>query len=246
MRILILVGFLPLVILNPVRAQNVQWPKTLVLNTEHYPPYSKTDGSGFEDLVAKALFRRLGISIELNFLPSERVLINANLGVDDGILARVSGIAKKYTNLVQFEEPVLTRDYVAFARRTDIKIVGWESLRPYHIAIITGWKLLETNIKNTKSLNMVKNAKQLFSVLNAGRADVVVFSRLSGLQIIKQRGVRGVRALDPPLATRKSFFYLHKKHRNLIDPASAALRAMKADGTHQQIYDQVVKPLLPK
>lgn len=244
MRALIVACLLTLVIISPVRARDADWPKHLRLNTENYPPYSKPDGTGFEDLIAKAVFGKLGITIELNFLPSERVLVNANSGIDDGILARVGGIATRYPNLVQFEEPVLTRDYVAITHRNDIKISGWQSLKPYHIAIITGWKLLEHNIKNVKSLNKVKNSKQLFSVLSAKRVDIIVFSRLSGLQILKDRAIRGMRILDPPLATRKSYFYLNKKHGNLLGPASAALRAMKADGTHQRIYDQVVKPLL--
>lgn len=244
MRILIGAFFLTLVMLPPVHAQDADWPKSLTLNTENYPPYSKLDGTGLEDLIAKAVFGRLGITIDLNFLPSERVLVNANAGIEDGILARVGGINAKYQNLVQFEEPVLTRDYVAFTRRTDIKISGWESLKPYHVAIITGWKLLEKNITKTKSLSKVRNVRQLFSLLDAGRVDVVVYSRLSGLQNIKERDIRGVRPLDPPLATRKSFFYLHKKHKNLIGPASAALREIKANGTYQRICESAIKPLL--
>lgn len=191
MKLLIVTWLLLLVGLFPVRVQGADWPKSLTLNTEDYAPYSKRDGTGFEDLIAKEIFKRLGVSVKWNFLPSERVLVNANSGLDDGILARVGGMSKKYPNLVQFEEPALTRDYVGFTNQNHIKVSGWKSLKPYHVAIITGWKLLERNIKNTKSMIKVKNAKQLFSVLEANRVDIVVFSRLFGLQIIKDRNLKG-------------------------------------------------------
>ncbi len=217
--------------------------RTLVINTEHFPPLSTTDRTGFEDLIAREMYRRVGYKIELNFLPSERVLYNANRGVDDGLLSRVGGMARRYPNLVQFEESLFKADYVAFSRLDNIRISGWDSLKPFHVAIITGWKILEENITGAKDLTKVKNAKQFFSLLEADRVNVVVFSKYSGLHTVRERGLNDVRALMPPLATRKRFFYLHKKHRDLASRASAALKAMKMDGSYQRIYDRTLGTL---
>ncbi|MBT4489919.1 MAG: transporter substrate-binding domain-containing protein [Rhodospirillaceae bacterium] len=218
--------------------------KTLIINTEHFPPLSTTKETGFEDLVAREMYRRVGYEIRLNFLPSERVLYNANMGIDDGLLSRVGGMAKKYPNLVQFEESLFKADYVAFSRKKNIRVAGWDSLKPYHVGIITGWKILEENITNAKELTKVKNAKALFSLLEFDRIDIAVFSKYSGLQIAYQRGLHDVRALMPPLATRKRYFYLHKKHRALASRASVALRAMKNDGSYKRIFDRTLGKLM--
>lgn len=219
-------------------------PKTLTINTEQVPPKSTNDGTGYDDLIAKEMYKRLGIDIIFNHLPSERVLVNVNKGLDDGLLSRVGGLAHKYRNLVQIEESVERLDFVAFSRKTDVRLAGWESLKPYTVGIITGWKILERNIKGVQSLTKVRNADQLFTFLDLDRVDLVVLARLPGLQMIKDRGLKGFRVLEPPLATRETYFYLHKKHRNLASRASAALRDMKADGTYRRIIDHAIKPLL--
>ena len=53
-------------------------------------------------------------------------------------------------------------------------------------------------------------------------------------------GLTSVRALEPALARREMFFYLNRRHADLIDEASATLRALKADGTWKRIYAQKV------
>jgi len=224
-------------------AQETGTPRTITLGTEHYPPISNVNETGFEDLIAKEMFRRIGIKVVLNFNPAERVLVNANNGIDDGILTRIGGIDKKYTNLIPLKENLFTADYVAFSHNKNIKIYGWNSLENLNVGIITGWKLLETNITSAKSLIKVKNSKQLFTLLSSGRVDAVVFSRFPGLQIIKDQGLLGVKALEPPLAQRMRYFYLHKKNKALVPLATKALKAMKADGTYQKIFNQTIRPL---
>lgn len=225
-------------------AQAAKLPKSLSLNTEHFPPHSTVDGTGFQDLLTTEIFRRLGIAVTYNILPSERVLANANAGLDDGILPRVAGLSAQYPNLIQLEEDAVTTDYVAFSGRNDTVITGWESLKPYHVGIITGWKILEKNITGTSSLTKVNTMEQLFSILNAGRVDLVVYSRLAGLQAIKDRDLGEIRALKPPLVSKSQFHYLHKKHQALIGPVSDTLRQIKADGTYQKIYDVAVGSLV--
>jgi len=52
-----------------------------------------------------------------------------------------------------------------------------------------------------------------------------------------------VTMLQPPLADKDMFLYLHKKHRNLIPRITASLRAVKADGTYQRLVDRFLTPL---
>lgn len=226
---------------QPVSAQS---PASLTIASEDLPPYSTRERTGFEDLLATEMYRRLGIELRIIPLPSERVLANANAGIEDGVFGRIGGMTEKYPNLVQFEESIRLSEFVAFSRRRDIEISGWDSLKPYNVGIITGWKILEWNIKESKSLTKVKTVRQLFKMLDAGRVDVVVYMRWAGLHSIRELDIEGVRIVEPPLATKKSYWYLHKKHRDLVPRASAMLREMKRDGTYDRIFEQVLGQLV--
>ncbi|RDH85723.1 MAG: hypothetical protein DIZ80_02000 [endosymbiont of Galathealinum brachiosum] len=214
-----------------------------VLNSGGFPPFSNSERNGFEDLLSKEMYKRAGISITINQLPSERGLRIANEGLEDGIHSRVKAINKKYKNLLPLEEPTMERQYVAYAKDASIKIDGWKSLSKYNIAIITGWKILEWNIINSKSLIKVRNSDQLFKLLENGRVDVIVFTKWGGLQKIKDLNIQGIYLLDKPLAKKDMYFFLHKKHRELVPRLSAILREIKKDGTYKAIFDETMDEL---
>jgi polar amino acid transport system substrate-binding protein len=227
-------------VLGGTQSSSADSPTSLTIASEIFPPFSTRDLTGFEDLLAIEMYRRIGIEIDIARLPSERVLANANEGIDDGTHSRVGGMAEKFGNLVQIDESVLSRDYVAFSRHTDIEIADWGSLKPYNVAIINGWKILEWNIKGTKSLAKVKTTEQLFKMLESGRVDIIVYARWAGLHTVRELRLEGVRDLEAPLATRDVYWYLHKKHEALVPQAEAALREMKRDGTYQRIFEQTL------
>jgi polar amino acid transport system substrate-binding protein len=215
----------------------------LVIGSGRKEPFVTPDGSGFYDLLVKALFGRLGIEARCVKLPSERALINADAGIDDGNIARIEGLEARYPNLVRVPGKILDFEFMAFASDTDFKVAGWDSLVPYNIGFITGWKIFEANIVRARSITRVRSPGQLFTLLDHGRADIVMFDRLGGNWWIRAHGV-AAHALEPPVAVREMFLYLNKKHAALVPRIDAALEQMRHDGEYQRIYDQVLTPLL--
>lgn len=220
--------------------------ETLVLNTAFTSPLSNDAQSGFADRVVAEALKRNGYGLETVLLPAERALINANAGIDDGDLLRISGLQKTYTNLIQVPEKVMDLEFVVFTRHANFPVTGWQSLKPYSVSIITGWKILERNITEYADLTKVKNAEQLFTLLVKDRTDVIVFSRWVGLGYIKDKQLSKVKVLDPPLVQRAVYVYLHKKHERLVPGLAAALRDMKADGSYQRIFQETLAPLAGK
>ncbi|MFV1997224.1 MAG: substrate-binding periplasmic protein [Acidiferrobacterales bacterium] len=220
--------------------------KTLVLNTAFTSPLSNDSQSGFADVVVGEALQRIGYKLESVNLPAERALINANIGIDDGDLLRIKGLQKTYPNLIWVPEKIIDLEFVVFTRNKDFPVTGWRSLKPYSVAIVTGWKILERNITGTATLTKVKNANQLFTLLLKDRVDVVVYERWVGLGYIKQHRIRGVKMLEPPLARRSTYVYLHKKHKHLVPKLAAALRAMKADGSYQRAFQRILAPVVGK
>jgi polar amino acid transport system substrate-binding protein len=192
-------------------------------------------------LIIKEAFRRIGMEARVVHLPSERALVNANQGIDDGDFVRIAGIEKRYPNLIMVEEKICEFEFAAFSRHQGVTITDWQSLKPYNVGIITGWKILEANITESRSLTKVSTPEALFDLLLHDRADLVVFDRLQGNALIKERGLSGVKALSPLLAQRDMYLYLHKRHAGLVPKLAEALRQMKQDGTHQRLIDSVLK-----
>ncbi len=217
--------------------------KVLVLNTAFIHLFSNKKQTGFADRIVNEALNRIGYNLESVHLPAERALINANAGIGDGDLLRIAGLQKIYPNLIRVPEKIMDMEFVAFTRHASFPVSGWQSLKPWSVAIITGWKILEQNITETEELTKVKNADLLFTLLLKDRADVIVYSRWLGLAYIKQHHLKNIKMLNPPLDKRSMYVYLHRKYRVLVPKLAASLRTMKQDGSYHRIFENVLAPL---
>lgn len=212
----------------------------LRIATTDAPPLSRSGHDGMLDQLVVEAFARIGRVAELAPLPSERALLSVMTGETDGDINRVSGLEGLYPDLVQAQESNMVYDFMAFARRSDLVVRDWNDLRNYHVGYITGWKLLDEHVR-AKSVTKVDNPEQLFALLAHERVDLILFDRLGGEYHIRRRGLQDVQVIEPPLATREMFLYLHRRHRDVLPAYEEALRAMKADGTHQRIFSTPVE-----
>jgi len=189
---------------------------------------------------------RNDITVSSNTPPVGRSLINVNEGIDDGDGPRIGGLSSTYPNMVCVPEPFGNFVFGAFARNTDIRVDGWESLSALNVAYITGWKIFDRQVTSAKSITRVKNKDLLFRLLDADRTDVVLITKLSGYAVVRNLHLKGIRFLDPPLAVVPNYLYLNKRHEALVPKLAETLKALKADGTYQRLYDEMVSPHLPK
>ncbi|WP_243366120.1 substrate-binding periplasmic protein [Fundidesulfovibrio soli] len=224
-----------LIILLAVAHQAFAQPPALVIGTTYAPPLSLPDQSGMLDRMLKEAFRRAGVQVEFVTLPSERSLADAEAGLIDGDNNRVAGLQNRYPNLIQLPESNMTYEFMAFATKPGLSINGWHDLDPYRVSYVIGWKILEDNVK-AQDVTKVVNPTQLFSFLKAGRTDIVLYDRFGGDYHLKEHGVAGGYAVEPPLAKREMFLYLNSKHAELVAPLAEALRSMKADGTYARYF----------
>ncbi len=191
------------------------------------------------------MFQRIGVDVKTILLPSERSLINVNNGVDDGNIARIKGVEKKYKNLVMIPEKIINFDFVVFTKNKQFKVSNWQSLKPYNVAFINGWKFFEKKVKQYKSLVRTRDSKQLFNLLSNGRVDIVLYDLWSGVWWTDVNS-SDIHYLQPPIARVQLYLYLNKKHKYLVAGLSEALKSMKKDGTYQRIYNETLNKLLKK
>ena len=213
--------------------------ETLVLNNPTAPPLTNDDKTGFIDIVVGEAFRRVGLELKLIKLPPERALKNANDGIDDGDLLRIAGLEKLYPNLIRVPEKIFDVNFVAFANKPEVEIDRWLSLKPYIVGLIKGWKIFEKNIPAGTDMVYAHDPEQLFTLLEKGRIDIALYTRLMGLDIVKRRQLTGVTILSPPLAIRETFLYLHKSRKDFVPLIADALAALKREGFYAAEFKKI-------
>ena len=218
-------------ILTPAQADE----QTITVSTNNTP----LDRSVLQGVSSEA-FKRLGKEFRLISLPSERSLVSANAGEIDGEGLRVAGLGSKYPNLVQVDEAYVGISFVAFSKDATIKLDDWDSLAPYRIAFINGWKMFEANTGKARVVNKVDKPEQMFDMLQRDRVDLVLYTLADGLAYTRQHGLGQIAPLKPSL--KDVDLYLHKRHGALAPALARTIRDMKADGSYNQILSRALNP----
>ena len=226
-------------------ARAAESPPVLRLTTGEWLPFANPAHDGFLDRVILEATRRGGVEAEIVLLPNERALKSVDEGEYDGNFVRVAGMEAHYPHLVRVPEKVLDMAFVAFAAPgLTAPGAGWETLRDRNVVLVRGWKIYEDAVRDrAKTAVPVTDPEQLFRMLHAGRAELALYELWSGRYLLKQLGLTDIAAVEPPLAEREMFLYLHERHAALAPRIAAALRAMKQDGGYQRLVDQLLEPL---
>ncbi len=227
--------------LGPLFSQESEF----TISTSYNNLLSNRSRTGMLDRIMIEAFRRMDMEARLVFTPTEKSLVDVNEGILDAELNRIEGMERSYPNLVKVPESNMTMHFVAFSRRS-IEIDGWESIRDLNIGIVKGWKILENNTAGFSSVVLVPTEKELFNMLRKDRLDVALYSKLTGYAVLQDLGYddEGIRHLEPPLASRDMFLYVHKDHAHLANDIAAAIRSLKADGTYDRIVEEAVSPYI--
>lgn len=216
--------------------------QTLTLGNAYVAPMTTPNKDGLFDLIYQELSHRLGIKIVIQETGTgERVLLNANSGVDDGDVGRVAGLEKRYTNLVYVPVPIFHYQIVVFSKTIDFPVDGAKSIQPYDIGLLTGWKIVENISQGARSVSSLESGEQLFTMLDKKRIDIALIEKAQGLAIIKALGLKNIRILQPNLLEGDWYLYLNKKHANLVPIIAAELEKMHKDGTIKRINERVGK-----
>ena len=188
------------------------------------------------DLMYAEISRRLGIPIELKYLPGKRSSLYSDKGVVDGEASRVSVYHKAHPNMVIVREPIAEVVFSAFAVKPSIRLNGWESLSHTDLRVeyIRGTLLPEqmlSGIVKKENLSVVGNRRQGLKKLVAGRTDVfiepaILIRALLQLPEFKASGI--YKAGDMQRVTIHAFLF--NRHKALEPELSAAIKAVREEG----------------
>jgi polar amino acid transport system substrate-binding protein len=190
-------------------------------------------------------YDQIGLPIEIVSLPDERSLLWSNSGHIDGEVLRIAAVSEMYPNLVRIPVIIDKFEAMAFTKRKDVVIQGWDSLRPYSISLRIGTKFAE---RGTKGMNVraLPSNKEVFDVLHRGRFDIAVASRLTGMYEIKRLGLTDIKAVEPTLANYNLYHYLNKKHESIIPKITLELKKMEKNGMIEKIRKEYIEKILTR
>lgn len=179
--------------------------------------------------IVREAYRRSGLATSFELQPNERAIISANNGDTDGDTMRMAGLESKYANLVRIPEPVLHLNIIAFTAGLKFDVKDWESLRPYAICIVRGFKLGEAR---TEGMNreLPASPEAALRMVKAGNCQVATMGESLWL-LVDELQLGPLRSLDPPVEMVPLYHYVNARHAGLVPKLAEALKSMRNDGT---------------
>lgn len=224
-----------LFLILPLNVLHAGQPFTI--STSYNNLLSNPGKTGLLDKLMIELFKRIGVDMELVFTVTEKSLVDVNAGFMDAELNRIEGMETAFPNLVRVPEPNMTMHFVAFSKQP-FTINGWDSIKPLYIGLVKGWKILEMNTTGFPNVIKTPTEKELFTMLHKERLDVALYAKLTGYAALRHYGFHEIHHLEPPLASRPMYLYVHKKHQDLVNTIAGTLKQMKEDGSYMKIMNQ--------
>lgn len=194
------------------------------------------------EAILKVAYHRLGYQVNFIPFPTQRSLVEANIGNVDGELMRHKDITDDYPNLIKVPVSIFSEKMVVFAY--DSKLIeemgplSWESIAPYRLGSIIGFKLAEDAAKTLK-IEFVVSLESLFHKLVEGRTDFVLGTYSAGCYLKTQMD-QSIILVDGYLDKYNSYHYLHRSNRHLVKPLTDILIKMKESDEIRQITNNVL------
>jgi hypothetical protein len=188
-----------------------------------------------EQDVAEAVFRQVMRNLKVNVVidavpPARANMLNLSAAVA-GEVARIESYGAKNPSLIRVEPGHYYLTSVAFARKdSGIKLAGVADLAQYKVAHIRGVQHSTDIVKDLPFMRESNNSESLFSLLEAGRVDVVVTTGVDGRMMLQQMQLTDQIEPVAELARRELFVYLNPGFKQWQQPISLELQRMKASG----------------
>lgn len=205
-------------------------------------------GSGMtlvEKPIVEDLYSRLGMAVEVVSLPAERSLLMSNSGKFDGELGRLEIIGKNYKNLIMIPVPLEYIKNTALVSKTNVDLSGYESLKPYTVVALNGYKYFEDMlIKHKIEHVLVTHFEQIFQLLEKGRVDIALTTELDALKFMSIRHSSSIRLLPNVFDKLPTYHFIHRKHAHLVEKLTTELKRMHQEKIPETIREDVKNSLL--
>ncbi len=220
--------------------------KPLIIVTDIWPPYvieEENKVSGTDVDITHAVFKKMGIPIDIKILPWKRCVELVKQNKVDGILD-ISLTEERKTFLHYPNSPISTGTTVFFKRSKDnITFTNLSDLNRKRTGAILGYNYCQELDSQEFIINAerVSNLDQNFHKLLAGRIDLLVEVDSVGLFTAKKLGLSSYISIIPNakycIGGNYLAFSKNAKNKELSLLFNNALEAYKASGEYSNLLD---------
>lgn len=188
-------------------------------------------------------YSALGINLEFKEYPILRSTHSAHTGKVDGEVFKISGLDKKYPNLIKIPVPLDDIELMVMTRKDSSLHANWASLRYASVGYFRGIFLIERMIaaKKIRNAKPLETNEQLIKMVSLGRLDAGLIARIAGIMNLKKSQVNNVVLHPQPIAATPVYHYLNNKHADLVPELIKALKKMKETGRMKEIKRNILK-----
>jgi len=232
-RSLLIAGLLALLAMSPcsVRSQS-QRPVVMVTGQ----PETTFEGK-WQRLTYQEAFRRLGLPLEVEVMPAQRMTAMVESGAVDGQFGRVLGYADAHPEQVRVDEPIYEVGFALLVSNPALTLSHLQDLAATSLIGVyrRGVELCERSLSplvGAERLSSVATERDALRMLVTGRVDYFCEIDVALMNALHSPEFKG--ASVRPLLTIGDripmFPYLSRKQAELAPRLAAVLKGMKAEG----------------
>lgn len=212
-----------------------------------YAPFEfqneKNEVVGFDVEVLSAAAAKAGVKLKFVNTPWEGIFAGLQQG-DRDILASAITITEERKQTMSFSDPYFeARQLIAVAKGvSDVK--SFQDLKSKKIAVQTGTtgdevvqKLLG---KTSPNIKRFENMPLALKELESGGVDAAVGDNGVVINYVKNNPQHGITTVEDTKSFAPEFygFPVKKGNQELLNKVNAGIKAIKADGTYEQIFNK--------
>ncbi|MBI4291353.1 MAG: transporter substrate-binding domain-containing protein [Betaproteobacteria bacterium] len=217
-----------------------------------YPPYAivKPDGEpdGFSVELLKAVASEMRIGLAFQVGPWNEILRKFRAGQLQVLpLFAMNPERAKYADATI---PYLTVYGAVFVRKDERRIRAFGDLPGKLVIVMKGDFGHEYALSHGLGEHLVATASvaEGMNLLASGKHDALLVSRLGGLQVLKQLGIKNIVPVGPPIEDYqlKFSFAVRKGNAELLARLNEGLALIKTNGTYDKIHEKWLGVLDPR
>ena len=208
----------------------------------NYPPYEFIDKegnpAGFNVDLTRAIAEVMGLKVEIRLGPWDGM----RRALEKGEVDIVQGMAfsEQRTSEVDFSTPHALLYQSIWTRRDDRRIRSLEELRGKEVIVMRNSIMHEfmQSFDPTATLILTDTLADALRLLNEGKHDCALVSKLTGKYLEKELKLGRVIPVAEPIITQPYGFAVKKGNVELLGRFNEGLAVLKRAGEYQQIHDR--------
>ncbi|WP_246038255.1 transporter substrate-binding domain-containing protein [Geomonas terrae] len=238
----LLLGFVPGVHADATGRGGLGKGVVVVGGDYNYPPYEFVDHegkpTGFNVELTRAIAEVMGFKVEITLGPWDGM----RRALDRGDVDILQGMAfsQERTSEVDFSTPHALLFQSIWIRRDSRKIRSIEDVRGKEVIVMKNSIMHDfmTSYAPTSRLILTDTLADALKLLNQGRGDCALVSRLTGMYLEKELGLKRIIPVAEPIMTQAYGYAVKKGNAEVLARFNEGLAILKRSGQFQEIHNK--------